>query len=213
MFKKDDQAQNDESQNEVHVETHTESHVSSGSVDGDQQGRIDELTADLQRLQAEFLNYKRRAEADRADLLALAKTRVVREFLAVRDNFDREQANRPATVDPAWATSIDAIRNQFDQVLKGLGVEQFASKGRPFDPHFHEAVAMEDGAGDHEVVLEELQAGYKLGDNVLRHAIVKVGKTTEPPAVSLQPEEPAAPVEPEVAPEAPAETEAGGEVK
>jgi molecular chaperone GrpE len=162
-----------ESDTEVHVETHTESHAESGSVDDD---RVQELTGDLQRVQAEFVNYRRRAEMEKADITDFAKTRVVREFLKVRDSFDQELAHRPADADANWAKSIDAIRNQFDQVLAALGVERFESVGQPFDPHRHEALAMEDGDGDQEVVVEELQPGYLLGDTVLRHAMVKVGR-------------------------------------
>jgi molecular chaperone GrpE len=139
--------------------------------------KMDELTQDLQRVQADFVNYKRRAEAEKAELLDFAKSRVVREFLAVRDNFDRELANRPAAVDAEWAKSIDSIRAGFDGVLKNLGVERFDSVGESFDPHLHEAIAMDEGDGSHEVVTDELQAGYRLGDQVLRHAMVKVGKT------------------------------------
>lgn len=175
----EESASHQESHNEVHVETHTESHVSSGA--GDVQDRIDELTSDLKRVQAEFINYRRRAEAEKAEVVDYAKTRVVRDFLAVRDSFDHELAHRPQEADPAWAKSIDAIRTQFDQVLAGLGVSRFESKGQPFDPHLHNAVAMEDGDGDQEVVLEDLQPGYKLGDAVLRHAMVKVGRTQSRP--------------------------------
>lgn len=176
---------NNQSATDIHIETHTESHASSGgngAIPADQPAAADELTADLQRLQAEFVNYRRRAEAERADVVEFAKSRVIREFLTVRDNFDRELAGRPKDINPTWATSIDAIRTQFDQVLTSLGVERFESKGQPFDPHLHEAIAMEDGEGTHDVVTEELQPGYKLGSNILRHAVVKVGKTTEAPA-------------------------------
>ncbi len=158
------------SNTEVNVESHSEQTVSAGGADGDQ---VAELTADLQRLQAEFINYKRRADAERADIAGFATARVVREFLTVRDSFDSELAHRPADTNPEWAKSIDAIRTQFDQTLAKLGVERFTSVGTPFDPHLHEAIAT-DGAGD--TVTEELQAGYKLGDTVLRHAMVKVGE-------------------------------------
>jgi molecular chaperone GrpE len=131
-----------------------------------------ELTADLQRLQAEFINYKRRAEAEKADSLGYAKAAVVRQFLTVRDTFDAEVAHRPATVDAAWAASIDAIRAQFDTVLKNLGVERLVVIGQPFNPHFHEAVARE---GEGDTVVGELAAGYQLGGTVLRPAMVKVG--------------------------------------
>jgi molecular chaperone GrpE len=184
-----------ESRTEVHVETSSSQSASSQFASSDAQSgsddagdeRVQELTADLQRLQAEFMNYKRRAEAERAEVLDFAKNRIVREFLTVRDSFDQEQAHRPATADATWAKSIDAIRLQFDQVLKALGVERFESQGQPFDPHLHEAVAMEDGEGDHEVVAEELQAGYKLGATILRHAIVKVGKTAGPAPAADEP--------------------------
>ncbi|HVQ44416.1 MAG TPA: nucleotide exchange factor GrpE [Candidatus Saccharimonadia bacterium] len=169
------EAQN-QSTTEVHVEARSEQTITPGTVSNDQ---VAELTADLQRLQAEFINYKRRADAERADLANFATARVVREFLAVRDSFDQEQAHRPAKFDAAWAASIDAIRAQFDKALSNLGVERFESVGQSFDPHRHEAVAS-DGAGD--TVTKELQAGYKLGDTILRPAMVEVGGSSEPAA-------------------------------
>jgi len=153
---------------EVNVETHSEQTVSGGTGTADP----DELTADLQRVQAEFQNYKRRTESEKAEVAGFITARTVREFLATRDSFDQELAHRPADVDPKWAASIDAIRAQLDKVLSNLGVERFESVGQPFDPHLHEAISMDGGD---EVVIEELQAGYKMGDTILRHAMVKVG--------------------------------------
>lgn len=176
--KSDDQQQTNHNHTEVHVETESEQTVTTGDVDqtqdqpAAQDDRVAELTADLQRLQAEFQNYRRRAEADRADLMSLATTRVVREFLAVRDSFDAEAQHRPESANPAWAKSIDAIRTQFDQILATLGVTRFESLGQTFDPHRHEAVATD---GDGTTVTEELQPGYELADRILRPAIVKVG--------------------------------------
>ena len=137
--------------------------------------KFDELTADMQRVQADFVNYKRRAEAEKAELLDFAKGRVIRDFLAVRDNFDRELASRPPGVDGDWAKSIDQIRTGFDSVLRVLGAERFDSVGQGFDPHLHEAITMDESEGTEAVVTDELQAGYKLGDRVLRHAMVRVG--------------------------------------
>jgi len=166
MTKKDHTQSN---HTDIHVESHSEQSVAG---DDAQAQREVELTADLQRIQAEFMNFKRRAEAERADLLDFAKSQVVRQFLTVRDTFDQEQAHRPVEVDAAWAKSIEAIRAQFDTVLKDLGVSRFDAVGQPFDPHRHEAVASE-GAGT--TVVAELQPGYQLGDTVLRPAMVKVG--------------------------------------
>jgi molecular chaperone GrpE len=172
MSKKEPKPKHSQS-TDVHVETHSETHVSSGA---DVQARIDELTGDLQRVQAEFVNYRRRAESEKAEVLDFAKSRIAREFLTVRDSFDYELAHRPAGADPEGAKTIDAIRAQFDQVLSTLGVERFESKGQPFDHHLHEAISMDGGD---EVVTDELQAGYKLGDTVLRHAVVKVGPAAD----------------------------------
>lgn len=141
--------------------------------------QIEALTNDLKRAQADFVNYRRRSEAEKADLLSLAKTRVVRDFLAVRDTFDQELAHRPGDVDPAWAASIDRIRDQFDAVLKRLGATRYASLGEPFDPHRHNAVAVDESgeASGQEIVVEELQPGYQLGELVLRPAMVRVGRS------------------------------------
>jgi molecular chaperone GrpE len=177
MAKKDTAPQNDAPQNDTpEVET-----VSTAPAADD---RVAELTSDLQRLQAEFINFKRRAEDERSELTAAATRRVLRELLPVRDNFDRELAGRPAGVDAAWAASIDAIRNQFDQSLRALGVGRFNSVGSVFDPNRHEAVADAGGEGEFEVVANELQAGYLQGDRVLRPAMVRVAHTDESPVKS-----------------------------
>lgn len=141
------------------------------------QAQLAEVTGDLQRVQADFVNFRRRAETERAEVFELAKAKVAHDFLSVRDSFDREQESRPADVPEEWAKSIDSVRSQFDQVLSRLGVERFESKGRRFDPHLHEAVGQdESGEGPDEIVTEELQSGYKLGGQVLRHAMVRVGR-------------------------------------
>ncbi|MBW4061766.1 nucleotide exchange factor GrpE [Candidatus Saccharibacteria bacterium] len=184
MAKKDDTSSQDveqtqESTTEVHVETSSEQHVDGGEVVDE---RIDELTGDLKRVQAEFVNFRRRADEEKTEMMRYATGRIAREFLTVRDSFDAELKHRPAGVDAKWAASIDSIRAQFDKTMTTLGVERFESTGHAFDPHRHEAIAMEEGTGDHEVVTEELQPGYSLGEQVLRHAIVKVGKTDTAPA-------------------------------
>ncbi len=161
------------SHTEVNVESHSESSVTGGEVSSDQTAQVAELTNDLQRLQAEFANYKRRVESEKAEVAGFIVARTVREFLTVRDSFDNELTHRPENLDPAWAASIDTIRAQFDTVIKNLGVERFESVGQQFDPHLHEAIAT-DGEG--ETVTDELQPGYKLGEQILRHAMVRVGQ-------------------------------------
>lgn len=141
------------------------------------QRRIDELTADLQRLQAEFINYKRREAEAKAEITDFATERVITELLPLFDNIGRALSHRPDELkDNAWAEGVEAVGKQVNDALKVLGVERVHSVGKPFDHNVHEAVAMEDGAGDTEIIIEELQPGYKMGDKVIRHAMVKVGK-------------------------------------
>lgn len=141
------------------------------------QGRIDELTTDLQRLQAEFANYKRREDGAKAELLEMAKREVVILLLPTLDNIERALAHRPAELaDNAWAGGVEQVGKQAQEALAKLGVTRIESVGQPFDHNLHEAISYEDGEGDNEVVVEELQPGYRMGDVVIRHAMVKVGK-------------------------------------
>ncbi|HSX48495.1 MAG TPA: nucleotide exchange factor GrpE, partial [Candidatus Nanoarchaeia archaeon] len=77
--------------------------------------------------------------------------------------------------DNAWAKGVEQVAKQSQDILKSLGVEKIESVGQPFDHNLHEAVAV-DGDGDDEVVAEELQPGYQMGDKVIRHAMVKVSR-------------------------------------
>ena len=139
--------------------------------------RVQELTHDLQRLQAEFQNYKRREEGAKRELLEMAKREVITLLLPLLDNIDRALAHRPKDLsDNAWANGVEAVAKQSQETLKKMGVEKIESLGQPFDHNLHEAISMEDGDGNEEVVTEELQPGYKIGEVVIRHAMVRVGK-------------------------------------
>ncbi len=141
------------------------------------QDRVDELTNDLQRLQAEFMNYKRREDDAKAEIANFATQRVVTVLLPLLDNIERALAHQPEELkDNDWAKGVGQVSKQTTDVLKVLGVEKIATVGQPFDHNLHEAISMEDGEGDTEVVVEEVQSGYKMGDQVIRHAMVKVGR-------------------------------------
>lgn len=147
-----------------------------GSPDG-LQARIDELTGDLQRLQAEFANYKRRESEAKAELLDMAKREVVLLLLPILDNIDRALAHRPDELgDNAWAIGVEQVGKQATEALAKLGITKIKSVGQPFDHNLHEAIAYEEGEGNTEVVVEELQPGYRMGSTVIRHAMVKVGR-------------------------------------
>ncbi|HUC86867.1 MAG TPA: nucleotide exchange factor GrpE [Candidatus Saccharimonadales bacterium] len=141
------------------------------------QDRIDELTGDLQRLQAEFANYKRRESEAKAELLDMAKREVVLLLLPILDNIDRALTHRPDELkDNTWAIGVEQVGKQATEALTKLGVTKIESVGQPFDHNLHEAIAYEEGEGSSEVVVEELQPGYRMGDTVIRHAMVKVGR-------------------------------------
>ena len=139
------------------------------------QQQIDELTQALQRERADAVNLRRRYEEQIASLQTLAKASVVRDLLPMIDNFERALKHTPKDLeDNDYVKGIQNIVKQFEKTLEQLGVQKIKTVGEPFNPHLHEAVSMEEGDGDHEVVSEELQAGYTLGEEVLRHAIVRV---------------------------------------
>lgn len=139
------------------------------------QKQIDNLTEALQRERADATNLRRRYEEQIASLQTLVKASVVRDLLPVIDNFERALKHAPADLtDNDYVKGIQSVVKQFEKTLEQLGVQKIKTVGEPFNPHLHEAVSMEDGEGDREVVSEELQSGYSLNDEVLRHAMVRV---------------------------------------
>lgn len=139
--------------------------------------QVADLTEALQRERADVINVRRRHEEQLASLKALVKSQVIEELLPVIDNFERALKHVPAEIaDNDYIKGVQGVVKQFEKTLSDIGVERIKTVGEPFDPALHEAVGMEDGDGDEEVVAEELQAGYKLGDQIIRHAMVKVKK-------------------------------------
>jgi molecular chaperone GrpE len=139
------------------------------------QQQVTALTEALQRERADALNLQRRHEDQVGNLKGVVKAEVVRQLLPVIDNFERALKHIPAELaGDDYVKGITGIVKQFEKALTDLGVEKIKTVGQPFDPHLHEAVSMEDGEGSQEVVCEELQPGYKMGDQMLRHAMVRV---------------------------------------
>lgn len=148
--------------------------VAGAASDIDAAQQIGELTAHLQRLQAEFDNYRRRVADQQAAVLELAKQDVVLQLLPLIDNIDRALAHVPEDLaDNAWAKGVAGVAKQAEDTFKNVGVAKIQTVGQPFDHNTMEAVAAE-GEGDQEVVSDELQAGYQLGEKVIRPAMVKV---------------------------------------
>ncbi len=133
------------------------------------------LNEALLRERADAENVRRRAENDRIQMAGYYKASVVKELLSVIDNFERALKHIPKELEHnEYVKGIQGIVKQFEQTLAKIGVERIKTVGEHFDPNLHEAVTMEEGDGEHEVVSEELQSGYKVGDQVIRHAMVRV---------------------------------------
>jgi molecular chaperone GrpE len=137
--------------------------------------RIAELTLALQRERADAENLRRRTQEEKSRLGEFYKAMVVQEFLPALDNLERAMKHIPKELkDHEYVKGVQAVIKQFEQSFAHLGVKRIKTVGEVFDPRLHEAVHMEEGDGAVEVVCEELQPGYKIGDEVIRHAMVKV---------------------------------------
>lgn len=137
--------------------------------------KIAELTEALQRERADATNIRRRHDEQIAKLKTTVKASVVADLLPVIDNFERALKHVPEELtDNDYVKGVQGIVKQFEKTLTDIGVSRIKTVGEPFDPHVHEAISMEEGDGDQEVVSEELQSGYQLGDEVIRHAMVRV---------------------------------------
>ncbi len=135
---------------------------------------VQELTQALQRERADAVNIRRRHEAEITSLRTRVKATVIQDLLPVIDNFERGLKHVPKELEGNdYIKGVQGVVKQFEKTLADMGVERIKTVGEPFDPHLHEAVATE-GEGGQEVVSEELQAGYRIGNDVIRHAMVKV---------------------------------------
>jgi molecular chaperone GrpE len=138
--------------------------------------QVADLTEALQRERADAMNLRRRHDEQMARLKNVVKATVVRDLLPVIDNFERALKHVPEDFkDNDYIKGVQGVVKQFEKTLADLGVQRIKTVGEPFDPKWHEAISMdEDSEGATEVVSEELQSGYAIGDEVIRHAMVRV---------------------------------------
>ena len=125
------------------------------------------------RLAAEYDNYRKRTAREKENLWTEAKADTVQAFLPVYDNLER--ALKQDTADEAYKKGVEMIMAQMKEVFAKLGVTEIEAQGQPFDPERHEAVMHVDdeNLGENEVA-QVFQAGFLLGDRVIRHAVVQV---------------------------------------
>jgi molecular chaperone GrpE len=136
---------------------------------------VAELTADLQRVQADFANYRKRALRDQQLIADRAKAAVIAQLLGVLDDLDRARSHGDLESGP-----LKSVADKLVTALEGLGLSGFGAEGEEFDPALHEAVQHE-GDGTHPIVGTVMRRGYKVGEQVVRHAMVGVVDTEPEP--------------------------------
>lgn len=137
--------------------------------------QIVDLTNALQRERADAENLRRRHQEELVSLRQSIKSSVVSDLLPVIDNFERALKHVPEDlVDNDYIKGVQGVVKQFEKTLADMGVERIKTVGEAFNPEIHEAVSMEEGEGSDEIVSDELQSGYRVGDTVIRHAMVRV---------------------------------------
>ena len=136
------------------------------------EAELAEMTDRYQRMLAEYANYKRRTEQEKTQIGAFTKAEILTGLLTSVDNMEKAIA-APVTGD--YKTGVDLVLRQFLEALHKLGLEEIEAENAPFDPNVHNAVMREDADGvEPDTVTAVFQKGYKLGDRVLRPAMVKV---------------------------------------
>lgn len=127
----------------------------------------------LMRTAAEFDNFKKRTEREKASVAEFAKAGLIKQLLPIIDNIERAAAADRESAD--YIKGIEMIVKQFEGIVSNMNIEEIAKSGDTFDPNFHEAVMhVEDENLGENVIAEVLQKGYKIGDTVIRAAMVKV---------------------------------------
>lgn len=133
--------------------------------------------ADLQRMAADFANYRKRNETDRLEFAKYAKADLITRLLDVLDGYDRALASMPEDVKgQPWVEGMWLLERKLRSILDAEGLEPIDSLGALFDPYLHEAIAHVESDRPEGTVIEEHQKAYRLKDRVIRPALVSVAK-------------------------------------
>jgi molecular chaperone GrpE len=137
--------------------------------------RAEKYLASWQRCQADFVNYRQRAEQEKSEVIEFANVALVCNLLPIMDDLERAFASVPANLEESnWTEGIRLIYNKLKTSLESQGLTEIQTRGEPFDPRLHEAIMQQDGKEG--IVIEELQKGYKFKEKVIRPAMVTVGR-------------------------------------
>ena len=135
-----------------------------------------EYLENWRRSHADFVNYRRRTDNERAEMATFATAALLGKILPLLDDFDLALAHLPEEAKgSSWIEGITLIQRKLQRLLEQEGVTPIEALGQPFDPNIHEAVIKDEDASEPYVVIGELRKGYRLRDRVLRPTLVRVG--------------------------------------
>lgn len=174
------QAAEDEKPPETENQSATSEDTKSSEAASEEKSPADDCAAKVQaehdrylRLAAEYDNYRKRSARERESIYSDVRADTVTKFLPVYDNLVR--ALEQSTADEAYRKGVEMIMTQFKDILGRLGVTEIESVGQTFDPALHNAVMHDvDEEQGENIIVQELQKGFKMGDKVIRFAMVKV---------------------------------------
>ncbi len=145
---------------------------------GEEKEKSENYLANWQRTQADFANYKRRAEQEKVEIVGFANSTLILSLLSIMDDFERAfDSLPPQFAESNWIEGTKLIYNKLENILKEQGLTEIKAKGELFDAHLHEAVMSQEGKEG--MVIEEIQKGYKLKNRTIRPSKVVVGKSKE----------------------------------
>lgn len=142
--------------------------------DNSKDAKIEDLTSQLARAMADLQNFKRRSEEEKASFVKFANAELLKTILPILDNLDRSITHLPEELkDNEWTKGMLHIHDDLLKTFEKLGISKIKTVGEKLDPNIHEALMA--GPGEKDVIVEELESGYTLFDDVIKVAKVKVG--------------------------------------
>lgn len=147
-------------------------------VASEEEKKIAELSDKILRITAEYENYRKRTQKEKESLYEMAKADTIAAFLPLFDNIEKAIKVKPSDASGEWkafSEGVDLMKKQMADILTNLGATAIDAVGEEFNPEWHNAVMhVEDENAGEGVIVEEFQKGFKVGDRVIRHSVVKV---------------------------------------
>ena len=147
-------------------------------VASEEEKKIAELSDKILRITAEYENYRKRTQKEKESLYEMAKADTIAAFLPLFDNIEKAIKVKPSDASGEWkafSEGVDLMKKQMADILTNLGATAIDAVGEEFNPEWHNAVMhVEDDSVGEGVIVEEFQKGFKVGDRVIRHSVVKV---------------------------------------